>query len=136
MVDTNTECHMKAEHGVNTTQRTGSPRVFGRECFIAGSTGEGKTTRAKPALLEGQARAPGCFAGQCDPCFRSVVGFRFPNCRQGVRRRMSQRGELTVKCVTCALRFEHPGDKSRHKCHVLSLRELCGQALAGVCKAR
>ena len=34
MVDTNTECHMKAEHGVNTTQRTGSPRVSGRECYV------------------------------------------------------------------------------------------------------
>ena len=56
---------MKAEHGVNTTPRTGPPRVYGRECFVAGSTGEGKTTstevaRAKPALLEVQARAPGC----------------------------------------------------------------------------
>ena len=45
---------MKAEHGVNTTPRTGPPRVYGRECFVAGSTGEGKTTSS-----EGETSAAG-----------------------------------------------------------------------------
>ena len=45
---------MKAEHGVNTTPRTGPPRVYRRECFVAGSTGEGKTTSS-----EGETSAAG-----------------------------------------------------------------------------